>query len=52
MTTQTNKQLGQTMKILFSTFHLNTETSKILPKQSTLQLPNTAKLTGPQERTA
>ena len=50
------KQLRQTIpsnwKILFSTFHLNTETSKTLPTQSTLELPNAAKLTEPQERTA
>ena len=50
------KELRQTIpnnwKILYSTFHLNTETLKMLPTQSTLELSNAAKLTEPQERTA
>ena len=47
------KELRQTIsnnwKILYSTFHLNTETLKMLPTQSTLELHNASKLTEPQE---
>jgi len=51
-TKQRRQTVPSNWKILFSTIHLNTETSKMLPTQSTLELSNAAKLTEPQERTA